>query len=216
MKPFTLSRLLLCVLFCTVLVGTPGRAQEEPKASPATGNPMENAEMMKQMMELSKTNENHKLLASMAGNWTYVNKMTMDPSAPPTESTGTAVRKPIMDGRYFTVDYTGQMKMPGPGGKLKDFEFKGSSTEGYDNVKKKFIATWCDNMETGIMVSEGTYDAATKTFHYTSEYEMMPGMKTKIREVIRIVDADHHVFEWYENQGGQERKTMEISYTRKK
>jgi hypothetical protein len=44
---------------------------------------------------------------------------------------------------------------------------------------------------------------------------MMPGMKTKIRETIKIVDKDHRVFEFYEDRGGTEVKTMEIKYTRK-
>ena len=45
---------------------------------------------------------------------------------------------------------------------------------------------------------------------------MMPGMKTNVGETIKVVDKDHHLFEWYEDRGGQEAKTMEISYTRKK
>jgi hypothetical protein len=89
------------------------------------------------------------------------------------------------------------------------------SVEGYDNVKKKFVSSWIDNMGTGIIFSEGTYDAATKTFTYHAEEEMMPGMKTKVREVIKITDNDHHLFEWYEDRGGTEVKTMEIHYTRK-
>jgi len=48
-----------------------------------------------------------------------------------------------------------------------------------------------------------------------SEYEMMPGMKTKIREVIKFKDNDHRLMEWYEDRGGTEVKTMEITYTRK-
>jgi Protein of unknown function (DUF1579) len=39
-------------------------------------------------------------------------------------------------------------------------------------------------------------------------------MKQQIREVIKVTDKDHHTFEWYENRGGQEVKTMEIAYTR--
>ena len=46
--------------------------------------------------------------------------------------------------------------------------------------------------------------------------EVMPGMKQKVREMIKIVDKDHHTFEWYEDRGGQQAKTMEINYTRKK
>ncbi len=171
---------------------------------------------MQQMMELSKLNENHKLLGQLAGTWKYTVTMWMAPNALPMKSTGTAVRKPVMGGRYFVMDTTGTIKMPGPDGKLKDAEFKGMSLEAYDNVKNKFVGTWMDNMGTGIMTSEGTYDPATKTFNYNAEIEMMPGMKTKVREVIKIVDKDHHTFEWFEDRGGQEAKTMEITYTRKK
>jgi hypothetical protein len=191
----------------------------EPKTNESAASPagqMNDAEMMKQMMALSKLNENHKLLAQLAGTWKYDVKMWMAPDAPPMLSKGTAVRKPIMDGRYFVLNVTGNMKMSAEDGKMKNFEFKGMSIEGYDNVQKKFIGTWCDNMGTGVMMSTGTYDPATKSFTYNSEMEMMPGMKTKAREVLKVVDANHHNLEWYEDRGGQEVKTMEINYTRQK
>src|SRR3989440_3769958 len=142
--------------------------------------------------------------------------MWMDPSAPPQESKGTAVRKSMMGGRYVAMDVTGKMQMPGADGKPKDFEFKGQGIEGYDNVKKKFVGTWMDNMGTGIMMTEGNYDPATKTFNYTGEVEAIPGMKQKIREVVKLTDKDHMNFEWYEDRGGKEAKTLEINYTKKK
>ena len=185
--------------------------------APAASAPSE-AEMMKQMMELSKMNENHKLLSSLDGTWNYTIKFWMnpDPNAPPQESKGTATRKSIMGGRYVTMDVNGKMQMPGENGKMKDVQFKGMGVEGYDNVKKKFVASWIDNMGTGIEFSEGTYDPAAKSFTYTSEIEMMPGMKTQVREVVKIADNNHMSLEWFENQGGQEKKTMEINYTKKK
>ncbi len=183
--------------------------------APSAGQPNE-SEMMQQMMELSKLNENHKLLGQLAGSWSYTVTMWMAPNAPPMKSIGTAVRKPVMGGRFYVMDTNGTFKMPGPDGKLKSMEFKGMSLEAYDNAKQKFVGTWMDNMGTGIMTSEGTYDAATKTFNYAAEVEMLPGMKTKVREVIKVMDKDHHTFEWYEDRGGQEVKTMEIAYTRKK
>jgi len=140
--------------------------------------------------------------------------MNPDPNAPPQQSKGTATRKSIMGGRYSVMDVTGKMQMPGEDGKPKDMQFKGMGIEGYDNAKKKFVSSWIDNMSTGIQFSEGTYDPATKTFTYTSEIEMIPGMKTPVREVIKATDKDHMVLEWYENRGGQEKKTMEINYTR--
>jgi len=193
--------------------GVSGRSATQPAAS--SGQPNQQ-EMMKQMMELAKLNENHKLLSDLDGNWTYTIKFWMnpDPNAKPEESKGTAVRKSMMDGRYSTLDVTGKMEMPGPDGKKKEMTFKGHGIDGYDNVKKKFVGSWVDNMGTGIMFSEGIYDPATKTFTYTSEYEAVPGMKQQIREVIKITDNNHHTLEWYENRGGQEVKTMEIAYTR--
>jgi len=171
---------------------------------------------MKQMMDLSKLNENHKLLSEMDGNWNYTIKMWMnpDPNAKPQESKGTATRKSIMNGRYVAMDVTGKMQMPGQDGKMKDVPFKGMALEGYDNIKKKFIGSWIDNMGTGIQFSEGTYDPSTKTFTYTSEMEPVPGMKTQAREVLKIADNNHMLLEWYENHGGQEKKTMEINYIR--
>ena len=170
--------------------------------------------MMEVMMEMGKVGENHKLLAEMVGNWTYTLKMWMDPAGKPQESKGTATRKAIMDGRYFIAEHSGKFKMPGADGKMKEMNFKGMAIEGYDNAKKKFVSSWIDNMSTMIMNSEGTYDAATKTFTYTAQCEMMPGKMTKIRELIKVVDKDHHTFEWYDNSQGPEAKTMEISYTR--
>jgi hypothetical protein len=184
-------------------------------APASTGQP-DQAEMMKQMMELAKLNENHKMLADLNGSWSYTVKFSPAPGAPPEESKGTATRKSMMDGRFFVMDVTGKMEMPGPDGKKKEITFKGQGIEGYDNVKKKFIGTWVDNMGTGIMTSEGDYDPSTKTFTYTGEYEAIPGMKQKIREVLKLTDKNHMNLEWYEDRGGQEMKTMEIAYTRKK
>jgi hypothetical protein len=223
MKTFTP---LITILFAT-LIATNSFAQS-PATSPPTASAPDAAqpappggqpnpqEMMKQMMDMSKLNENHKLLSEMDGNWNYTIKMWMnpDPNAKPQESKGTASRKSIMGGRYVMMDVSGKMQMPGQDGKMKDVQFRGMAVEGYDNVKKKFVSSWIDNMGTGIQYSEGTYDPASKTFTFTSEIEMMPGMKTPIREVLKVTDKDHMMLEWYENRGGQEKKTMEIAYTR--
>jgi hypothetical protein len=194
----------------------PSTVTSPPVSAPATTTASPNeAEMMKQMMELAKLNDNHKLLADLAGSWSTSVKM-MEPGHEPTVSKGNVTYKSIMNGRYVIGDHSGNMKMPGADGKMKDFAFKGMSADGYDNVKQKFTSSWMDNMGTGIMTMEGTYDPATKSFTYTGEMEMMPGMKTPVRSVVKVTDKNHRTFEWYENRGGQEMKTLEIDYTRKK
>jgi hypothetical protein len=224
MKTFTsvitilFATLLATSLFAQTPATSPATAIGSASTQPATatGQPPNPQEMMKQMMEMSKLNENHKLLSEMNGNWNFGIKMWMnpDPNAKPQESKGSATRKDIMGGRYVMMDVTGKMQMPGADGKMKDVQFKGMGIEGYDNAKQKFVSSWIDNMGTGIQSSEGTYDPASKTFTYTSEIEMMPGMKIPVREVIKVPDNNHMMLEWYENRGGQEKKTMEIAYTR--
>ena len=224
MKTFTS---LITILFA-IVIATSSFAQTPATSPPAaatlsaaqpasaTGQPPNPQEMMKQMMEMSKLNENHKLLADMNGNWNYAIKMWMnpDPNAKPQESKGTATRKSAMGGRYVMMDVTGKMQMPGEDGKMKDMQFKGMGVEGYDNVKKKFVSSWIDNMGTGIAVLRGHLRSRDQDITYTSEMEMMPGMKMPVREVIKVADKDHMSLEWYETRGGQEKKTMEIAYTR--
>ena len=90
---------LITILFAT-LIAIPSFAQS-PAESPALllttqvappGGQPNPQEMMKQMMELSKLNENHKVLSSLDGNWNYTIKVWMnpDPNAPPQQSKGTA------------------------------------------------------------------------------------------------------------------------------
>src|ERR1043165_6142963 len=69
-----------------------GTAPAAPNGQP---NPQE---MMKQMVEMSKLNENHKLLADMNGSWNYAIKMWMnrDPHAKPQVSKGTGTRNNLM------------------------------------------------------------------------------------------------------------------------
>lgn len=201
-------------------IAVPGIAQEKkepgkPAAAPAGDNKPNDAQMMATMMELAKPGENHKRLQEMVGTWAYSVKWWMNPEAAPVESTGTTVSRPAMDGRYVISEHSGKMQMPGEGGNMMDVPFKGMAIEGYDNVKKKFVSTWIDNMGTGIMLSEGTYDPASKTLTYSADYEPMPGMKTKARQVVKITDKDHHTMEYFEDRGGKEVKVMEITYARK-
>ena len=64
------------------------------------------------------------------------------------------------------------------------------------------------------MMMEGTYDPTAKAVTYTGEEEPMPGMKIKVRQVVKVMDNDHRSIEFYEDRGGTEVKTMEITYTR--
>jgi hypothetical protein len=114
----------------------------------------------------------------------------------------------ILGGRYQQSTHKGTFEgMP----------FEGMSIVGYDNAKKKFYSTWVDNMGTGIMYLEGTYDPATKTTTYTGkQVDPMTGQDMEIRETFTIVDDNTHMLTMYMTApGGKEFKTMEIRFTRK-
>ena len=173
------------------------------------------AEISAMMMEMASPGENHKILQTGAGTWSYTVKWWMSPEAPPSVSTGTTVTRAVMGGRYIVSEHTSKMQVPGADGKLTEMEFKGMGVEGYDNVKKKFVASWIDNMGTGIMQMEGTYDPTAKTLTYVADYELLPGMKTKFKQVIKMADPNHRSMEFFQSSDGKEVKTMEINYSRK-
>ena len=63
-------------------------------------------------------------------------------------------------------------------------------------------------------VAKGQFKAEKLNVTYTSETEPKPGQKTKVREVIKVIDDNHYNLDWYEEHGGHEIKTIEITYTR--
>jgi len=213
----SLRYVFVLLLFAAITLPLIAQDPKAPKKDTAVNSDQKKAgeaDMMAMMMEMAKPGENHKQMQVLVGTWTYAVKWWMSPDSPPSESSGTTITRSVMDGRYLISDHTGKMQMPGPNGPA-EAEFKGMAVEGYDNAKKKFVASWIDNMGTGIMNLEGTYDPATKTLTYLAEYEPMPAMKMKIREVVKIVDPDHHTLEFFADRGGKEVKTMQIDYTRK-
>ena len=163
--------------------------------------------MMQAWQESMTPGPMHEMLASRVGEWTAEVKMWMDPSQPPTTSEATTVCEAMLGGRYFKSIHTGDMMgMP----------FEGYEISGYDNVKKKFFNVWMDNMGTGIMMTEGTYDEASKTLTLTGQITEPMGTVMNVREVIKVADNDHSTFEMYVVMGDQEMKNMEINYTRVK
>jgi len=195
---------LAAVALGATLAFFPAAAAQDAKEAAAPGMD----DMMAMMEKMGAVTENHRLLETFAGEWTTVAKMTMDPSAPPTESPGTASAKMIFDGRFCQMTHHGEM-MGKP--------FQGIGTTGFDNATGKFVSTWIDSMSTGIMTAEGTYDAAKKTFTFTGTMpDPMTRGTTKFRYTYNASNRDRLVFEWFETREGKETKSMELTYTRKK
>jgi hypothetical protein len=171
--------------------------------------PIDSVMMDKAWKENMTISEQHKMLAKAAGTWTGDVTMWMADGAPPMKSTSSTVTKSIYGGLYQQTNHSGDMMgMP----------FEGMSLMGYDNLKKEFFSTWIDNMGSGIYVSTGAWDAATKTINLTGTMRCMNGQDAQMREVFIMTDDDHQTMEMYgpDPKTGKEYKSMEIKYTRKK
>lgn len=148
----------------------------------------------------------HKMLASSDGNWNEVLTFWMAPGAPPTKAEAKCTNRMILGDRYQeSLNY----------GTIMDMPFEGRSLVGYDNIKKVFQSTWIDNMSTGVMYMEGTYDEATKTITMKGNMvDPMSGKTEKARQTIKFIDENTHVLEMYQTKDGKEFKSMEIRFTR--
>lgn len=172
--------------------------------------PVDSATATKAWMEYATPGEPHKAMAKDNGTWIGENTMWMTMDAPPTTSTCSITNKMLMGGRYQMAEFKGDfMGMP----------FEGMSITAYDNYKKKYISTWIDNMGTGIMKMEGTWDDASKSMTMTGKMtDPATGRECDMRQVYKVVDDDHQIMEMYgpDAKTGKEYKTMEIKLARKK
>lgn len=169
--------------------------------------PMDSAAMMKACMDNMTPGDMHKMMATWAGKWDEQLSFWMKPDAQPETHTATSENKMIFNGLYQQSTHKGDMNgMP----------FEGMGTMAYDNVRKVFVSTWIDNMGSGIMHMEGTWDDASKTLTMKGKMsDPMSGGEVDVRETIKVVDDNNHVMEMYMTQGGKEFKSMEIKMTRK-
>ena len=195
-----------------------GAKGEEKGAGSKGPSPQEMAEMMKRCLAIGAPGEHHKPLEHFVGTWDLSLKSWMGgPDTPATESKGTAEVKWILDGRFVEENVKSEMSMPDETGAMKKMAFVGRGVTGYDNFKQKYVSTWVDNMGTQVMLSKGDADPAGRVFTYYAEVDdpMEGKQELMLKEVIRVIDKDKHVFEMYNLSMGDNFKVMEITYTRK-
>jgi hypothetical protein len=162
-------------------------------------------EMNKIYADYMSPSEMHKWMATMAGEWEVQTVSFMGEK--PDTTMGTISEKMIVNGMYKESDYSGTMMgMP----------FMGKSIMGFDNAKKEFISTWVDNFGSGMLMSTGTYDEATKTLTMTGEfYEPVKKEGVMWKQVTTFIDENNYKVEMYSNQTGKEEKALEQHMTRK-
>lgn len=197
------------VLVLAIAIATSSFAQNK-------NDSVNQTDLQNQRIERSKTNENHQLLASLNGDWTFNGRhVPTDTSQKPVETFGSITRKGIWENRYFITETSSAKKIEMPWADWKEMTYHDMYMEGYDNVKRKFFFTLMANhWNTGYMICEGSYDSTTRTLTYEGEFEPGPGIIVKVLRIVKFVDRDHYMEEWCRSIGGKEIQRSEASYTR--
>jgi hypothetical protein len=172
--------------------------------------PLPDSVQMKNWIAYATPGEMQKMMASWNGTWNGKVRMWQKPGLPADSSNLTTTNKMIMNGRYQVSNHSGSMMgMP----------FEGMGTLAYDNAKRIFISTWIDNMGSGLMTMEGTWDPGSKTMTMTGkgvDPASGTGREVNMREIFKVMDDNHQLMEMYgPDSSGREYKVMEIAFTKK-
>ncbi len=190
---------LALILLAAAAVAAPQEG-EAPQYTP------EQIAMMEAWQKAMTPGEPHAQLAKRAGTFEFTIRSWMEPGSEPMLSEGKATRTMTLEGRVLEERIESSMM---------GHSFHGIGRSGYDNVSGQYWSTWTDSMSTGVFVSYGARDAAAGTTTYRGEYDdPSTGGKTKARAVVHDEKNGGDLFEWYEDRGEGEVKTMEIVYKR--
>ena len=177
-----------------------GNANDSPKVA-SSNTPVDTAAMNKAWAAYMTPGEVHKMLAKADGKWDA--EITFYMGSDTSVNKATCETEMILGGRYQKSEYEGNVDgMP----------FEGINTLAYDNSRKVYISTWIDNMGTGLMYLEGTFDDKTMTMNLKGKAaDVTTGKDIMMRETVKIIDEKTQQMDMYDTkEGATEVKTMSI------
>ncbi len=214
-----MKKIILPLLAITVSVSSCKKAEAvESETTPATEVAVEeevvevapdSATVAKAWMDYATPSKAHEMLTKDTGTWDSEMTFWYPDSPEPQKAKSVATYKMILDGKFQEGTFKGDMF---------GMQFEGRGMTAYDNASKEFIATWIDNMGTGMLVSRGQYDEASKSITFKGAMvDPVTGKEKKIKEVITYIDDNNQKMEMFEEDSkGKEFKNMEILSKRRK
>lgn len=169
-------------------------------------------EMIKNMLkEQAALAPQHKYLESLVGTFDAEMNFLMEPEGEPDVTKGVSVNKPILGGRFITMDFHGDLDMFG-----ETIKFSGLGMMGFDKFKGEFVMTWVDTMSTQILTQSGKPGADGTRIEVSGTAASMMG-EQEMKHVYLIESKDKHVLEFYQSVPGtpEMMKIGWINYTRK-
>jgi len=146
----------------------------------------------------------HHRLSIFAGEWTVKQSLWPKPGQPPQVDPGHARIAWILNGRHLqqSVHIDGATA------------FDGLSYFGYDDAAAKYFITWMDINFNGIIVAQGAYDRARRSYTLLGSMNAPGGQTVPVREVLTVRDDDHFSYEFFETRGGKEALGVRLDYVR--
>lgn len=148
--------------------------------------------------------EEHALLQRYVGTWTWRMREWADPAADPAEFGGDFEMHPIMGGRFVEGTFTG------------DGDFEARWVIGYSNVARQYQSIFYYNETTGIDVTTGAVDRDGRLVMTGATLDPATGAAYERRVVTTFLSPDEIRDVGYQQRGGREVKTFELTYTRKR
>jgi hypothetical protein len=198
--------IIACLMLGTSYAQTKG-SKTKSKATKKVKKQLTEEEMNKNWATYATPGSIHEIMKTWEGDWVCNISSWNNATAPEFKFTTEAKLSMILDGHYLQETHSGKvMEMP----------FTGISVMSYNNGTGKVESTWIDNMSTGMMICEGSWDAATNTITQTGyTTDPMTLKKIKIRQQTVInADGSHTNTMWMEHDG-VEFKSMVINMARK-
>lgn len=215
MKRTTITTLVLTLAVGGLAVAAPAAKKpadkkDAPAAAPAdakAGGADVNA-IVAAMAKFAEPAENHARLKGMEGSFDTSLTVYLNGKAQPAEK-GYAELWLMLGGRFLAEDYKGS------------FLGKPVSSHilfGYDNARKVYTSVRVTNLNTDMMVREGTVDATGKIITLKGTgFDPLTGKTATGRMVYTLDSADKFSVEVFETKEGQpEAKLFDVSYTRRK
>jgi hypothetical protein len=151
------------------------------------------------------------VLKTFEGTW--VGTGTWTEKGMTSKYTENAVGVMVFGGRFLRV---GSRMTTEASGQMPSMSMESVMFVGYDNAKQKYVQAMIGDWSTSVGSSEGSYDAATKTFTMSGVEVMGEGKERKFRMQQHIVSNNEWTLEMYFTQpDGKEAKAGEAIYRRR-
>jgi hypothetical protein len=189
--------LLICPL---VLSGDAASQTRQPRRPPPRQAPSAGAEATKP----ADLGPAHKRMAALIGNYDTVTKIRMQPGSQVMESSGSAMIKGGIEGRFLMEENSGTtFGEPSNGMRLI----------GYNNGTHQYESVWVYTGSTAILSFTGKSEDDGKTIDWTGTYNDENGEKQTLTAITRVIDGDHFVLELHATS--PEGPVLETTYIRK-